>query len=339
MKLGLAGTGRIGALHARTLRGLDEVSGLVLADVDHARAVAVADELGAAVADDVDALLKSGVDGLVVATATDAHADLILRSVSAGIPVFCEKPVAQTVAKTSEVIAAVGFADVPVQIGFQRRFDAGYTAARAAVRSGSLGWVHTLRATTLDAAPPPAAYIPTSGGLYRDCSVHDFDVIRWVTGREVVEVYATGANRGADFFRESGDVDTAGALLTLDDDTLAMVSATRYNAAGYDVRLEVLGSADSISVGLDDRLPLRSAEAGVSFPTGEPYPAFMDRFRPAYERELRTFVDVVAGRVASPCTLLDAIEAAYIAEACELSRARHRPVTVAEVRTPAHTGV
>jgi myo-inositol 2-dehydrogenase / D-chiro-inositol 1-dehydrogenase len=192
--------------------------------------------------------------------------------------------------------------------------------------------VHTLRATTLDATPPAPSYIQTSGGLFRDCGVHDFDAIRWVTGGSVREVYAVGANRGADFFRAAGDVDTMAAMLTLADDSLALVSNGRYNGVGYDVRLEVLGSQDSISVGLDDRVPLRSAEAGVTFPSGTPYPSFMERFADAYRRELAAFVRLVAEGGQSSCTMQDALEAFYIAEACELSLARHRPVRVAEVR-------
>ena len=142
---------------------------------------------------------------------------------------------------------------------------------------------------------------------------------------------STGGNRGDGFFAEVGDVDTGSALLTLDDGTLAQVAGTRYNPAGYDVRLELLGSADSVSVGLDDRLPLRSAEPGVAFPAGPAYPNFMERFRPAYARELAAFADVVAGRAASPCTVADALAAFCVAEACELSRREHRPVRLAEV--------
>jgi myo-inositol 2-dehydrogenase/D-chiro-inositol 1-dehydrogenase len=269
---------------------------------------------------------------VVIAAPTAAHPELILRAVSAGVPVFCEKPVASDVPDTLRVLAAVADSSVPVQIGFQRRFDPGYTAARSAVATGELGWVHTVRATTMDPAPPPAAYVPTSGGFFRDCSVHDFDAIRWVTGREVAEVYAVGANRGASFFREAGDVDTAAALLTLDDGTLGLVSGTRYNAAGYDVRLEVLGSLADLVAGLDDRVPLWSAEPGVSWPEGPAYPGFMERFASAYQAELAVFVDVAAGRVPSPCTVADALEAFYVAEACELSRREHRPVALGEVR-------
>lgn len=332
MRLGLAGTGRIGACHAESLASLPPVDSLVVADADPRRARAVAERLGVTAVDSVDQLFAASLDGLVIAAATDAHAPLILAAVEAGLPTFCEKPVAPDVAGTLAVLDKVAHRDVPVQVGFQRRFDAGYTAARAAVASGELGWVHTLRAGTLDPAPPPPEYVPVSGGFFRDCSVHDFDAIRWVTGREVVEVYAVGANRGADFFREAGDVDAAAAILTLDDGAFAHVAGSRYNARGYDVRLEVLGSRDSISVGLDDRLPLRSVEPGVSFPGGSPYPQFMERFRPAYVAELAAFTDVVAGRRTVPCTVADALEAFYVAEACELSRARHRPVALAEVR-------
>ena len=332
MRLGLAGTGRIGTAHAETVKGFDEVESVVVADVDTARAQAAAAKLGIEAAADLDALFGAGLDGLIVTAATDAHPELIIKAVDAGIPVFCEKPVAADIPGTLAVIDRIEGSDVPVQIGFQRRFDAGYSAARAAVASGELGWLHTLRATTFDPAPPPAEYVAHSGGLFRDCGVHDFDVIRWVSGREVEEVYAIGANRGEQFFADAGDVDTAAAILTLDDGTLATVSLTRYNGAGYDVRLEALGSTANVVVGLDDHAPLRSVEPGVAALPGPPYPGFMERFRPAYVAELRVFLDVVAGRVPSPCVATDALEAFYIAEACELSRAERRPAGLAEVR-------
>ncbi|CAM5703726.1 Oxidoreductase OS=Streptomyces glaucescens OX=1907 GN=SGLAU_28665 PE=3 SV=1 [Streptomyces glaucescens] len=209
-----------------------------------------------------------------------------------------------------------------------------FAVARAAVHSGELGPLHTVRSTTLDPAPPPAAYIAASGGIFRDCSVHDFDIIRWVTGREVTEVYAVGGNRGAAPIAAAGDADTTGALLTLDDGTIAVVSNSRHNGRGYDVRMELHGFADSIAVGLDDKLPLRSVEPGVTFPAGTPHDFFMDRFAAAYRAELTAFTEVVAGARPSPCTVEDALEAGWIAEACTLSRAEHRPVTIARgVRT------
>jgi myo-inositol 2-dehydrogenase/D-chiro-inositol 1-dehydrogenase len=305
---------------------------VVVADAVPGLAGKVAAALGVESVESTESLLGAGIDGLVIAAATSAHAGLVVAGVEAGLPTFCEKPVADDVDGTLAVLGKVEGSDVPVHIGFQRRFDAGYVAAREAVQSGSLGWIHTMRSCTLDPAPPTPEYVATSGGFFRDCSVHDFDSIRWVSGHEVREVYAVGTNRGEEFFVTAGDVDTAAAVLTLDDGTLALVSGTRYNARGYDVRLEVLGSQDSISVGLDDRLPLRSAEPGVTFPAGVPYPAFMERFRAAYVAELTAFVEIVNRRVRPSCTVADALEAFYVAEACELSRAEHRPVLVDEVR-------
>ncbi|WP_157110339.1 Gfo/Idh/MocA family protein [Nocardia anaemiae] len=329
--LGVAGTGRIGTFHAETLKHLPGVEAVIVADAAAERAHAAATKLGVQAVPDIDALFAAPLDGLIIATATDAHPELITRAVDAGIPVFCEKPVAADIQGTREVIARLENSTVPVQIGFQRRFDTGYRAARDAIASGSLGWLHTLRATTLDPAPPPAEYIGRSGGLFRDCGVHDFDIIRWVTGREVVEVYATGANRGAQFFTDAGDSDTAAVLLRLDDDTLATVSLGRYNGAGYDVRLEALGSLGNAIVGLDDRAPLTSVEPGYA-PSGLPaYPGFMERFRRAYTDELAAFLSVVTGDLENPCAPSDALAAFCIAEACELSRREGRPVAVAEV--------
>jgi myo-inositol 2-dehydrogenase/D-chiro-inositol 1-dehydrogenase len=332
MRIGLIGVGRIGAFHASALRGLPGVDSLVVTDANLDLAREVAGRLGAEAAGSVAELLGAGLDGLVIASATGSHPELIKRGVQAGLPVFCEKPVASDVEGTLDVIEAASGSAARVQIGFQRRFDAGFRAARDAVRSGSLGWLHTVRSTTFDAAPPPPGYIPGSGGIFRDCAVHDFDVIRWVTGREVTQAYAVGANRGEEFFRAAGDVDTACAVLTLTDGTLATVNCGRYNAAGYDVRLEVLGSAGSIGAGLDDRMALRSAEPGVRFPASPAHRQFMERFGAAYTAELAAFTEVVAGRMTSPCTLEDALEGFYVAEACELSRQRNQPVLVAEVR-------
>ncbi|WP_026411846.1 Gfo/Idh/MocA family protein [Actinomadura oligospora] len=329
MRVGLAGAGRIGAAHAETLRDLaDEV---VIADADAGRAREVAGKLGVEAAGGVDELFSSGLDAMVVATPTSAHAALVIRAVEAGLPVFVEKPLAADLDGTIQTLTALRGSEVPVQIGFQRRFDPGHVAARDAVRSGRLGWVHTVRSMTLDRVPPPDEYIPTSGGLFRDCSVHDFDAVRFVTGRAVTEVTATGANHGAGAFAEAGDVDTGSATLMLDDGTIAVVSATRYNAAGYDVRLEVLGSIAGVVAGLDDRTPL--APAGDGFrPSGPAHGGFLERFAEAYAAELRAFADMVKGGGVSPCPPEESLEAFYVAEACEISRRERRTVTIEEVR-------
>ncbi len=333
MRIGLAGVGRIGAFHAATLRDLDAVDALVVSDADQALAERISSELGLEVAADADELLASGLDGFVITTATPGHAPLLRSALAAGVPTFCEKPVAGTLAETLELTRLAAASEVPVHVGFQRRFDAGYQRAHAAVASGELGTVHALRATTQDQAPPPAAYIATSGGIFRDCAIHDFDVIRFVTGREVTSVYATGENKGAAFFREAGDVDTGAAILTLDDGTLVTATSSRYSGAGHDVRMEVMGEAGAIAVGLDDSLALRSAEPGVAFPAGPGHGSFLERFLLAYRSELTAFCEVAAGHAPSPCTVRDALEAFRVAEACELSRAEKRLVQMTEIPT------
>ncbi|MGQ4488957.1 Gfo/Idh/MocA family oxidoreductase [Streptomyces sp. SAS_281] len=327
MRIGLIGTGRIGAFHASTLAALPAVTAIVLHDPDARSARTVADNVGGECAGSLGALLGAGLDGLVIAAPTGSHAELILAAHRAGLPTFCEKPVASTLEETDRVLSALQDSDVPLQIGFQRRFDAGYRAAREAVASGRLGWTHTLRACTADPAPPHPGYIPGSGGIFRDCSVHDYDIVRWVTGREITEAYATGANRGDAFFAAARDVDTAVSVLTLDDDTLATCTATRYNGAGYDVRLEVCGSEGTLVAGLTEQAPLASAE-GTAYPAGSPYPGFMERFQDAYRAELTAFTAVVAGLRPSPCTGEDARAALAVAEAATRSRAEGRPVRV-----------
>lgn len=334
MRLGLVGTGRIGALHAENLSAQPGVTDLLIADLDAERARRLAGRWDAARAvERVEDLYAQGVDGVVIAAATSAHAELLHQALDRGVPVFCEKPVALDVAGTRRIAAHAEATDVPLQVGFQRRFDAGYLTARQAVADGELGRLHTLRAVTADQTPPHPEYLPTSGGLFRDCGIHDFDAIRWLTGRRVLSVQALGANGGADFFRAAGDVDTCAALLRLEGELIATVTATRYNGAGHDVRLEVCGSTGTLVVGLDDHAALPTAEAQLSWRRSTPHSTFAERFRDAYAAELRHFAEVVAGRASSACTAQDALEALYVAEACERSRVEERPVTVEEVRT------
>jgi myo-inositol 2-dehydrogenase/D-chiro-inositol 1-dehydrogenase len=332
MRLGLIGLGRIGAFHAETLTAIPAVGTLVVTDAVPAAVSAVAGRLPVETAATPEELLAGGVDGIVIAAATNAHAGLIRAGVDAGIPVFCEKPLSGDIAEAVAISRYVHDHDVPVQIGYPRRFDAAYQAARAALVNGDLGWVHTIRSTTLDPAPPPRAYAEVSGGLFRDCSVHDFDTVRWIAGQEVVEVYASGTAHGAEFFAELGDVATATTLLTFADGATAVITNTRYNARGHDVRLEVHGTDDSVCAGWSDRTPLGNLEPDTAWPTGTPWTFFMDRLTGAFRTELETFTRVVAGEQVSPCTVDDAMAVAWIAEAATLSQQQHRPVQIDEVR-------
>ncbi|MEU4210542.1 Gfo/Idh/MocA family oxidoreductase [Streptomyces sp. NPDC026206] len=328
MRVGVLGAGRIGSFHAAALAVVAGVGELVIADTEPARAEALAGRVaGARALRSADEVLAAS-DAVVIATATAAHAELIARAARAGLPAFCEKPLALDPVGTAAALREAEAAGTLLQIGFQRRFDAGYRAAREALRSGALGRVHTIRCVNSDAVPPPAEFVPLSGGLIRDCMVHDFDAVRWLTGREVVEVYARGSDGGAAFFREAGDVDTAAALLTLDDGTLVTVTATRYNGAGYDVRMELSGERDQWVVGLAGRTPMTSAEPDGPAAPERPWPGFLERFEDAYRAELAAFVRAARGERDNPCPAVEGLRALLVAEACEVSRRENRPVRV-----------
>lgn len=330
MRVGVIGIGRMGEIHAATLRSIDEVDTVLLTDVDGERAERVAAEVGARTVGTTDDLLAD-VDAVVIAAASSAHADLIHACADAGLPTFCEKPITLDLGSTAEVVEHVGRAGTQLQMGFQRRFDAGFMAARDLVADGSLGVLYAVRMAGHDPAPPHEAYIPVSGGIFRDFSVHDFDALRFVTGQETVEVYADGAVLNFPQFERYDDVDTAVAALRLSGGTFGILSVTRHDPLGYDIRMELLGSGDSVVVGWDDRLPLRSVEPGAKPAPDDAYANFQERFADAYRAEMRAFVDVAAGRQPSPCTAEDALEAMRVAVACDMSRREHRPVRLAEV--------
>lgn len=330
MHVGLIGTGRIGAFHAQAIMESRIASRLTLADAAPDRAAEVARAVGAESVDSAEALFEAGIDAVVIAAATAAHAPLLHMSADRGIPAFCEKPIALDLATTDAVIEHVDRAGILVQIGFQRRFDAGYRAAREAVRTGAIGDVRLVRLATHDANPPPEAYIAVSGGIWPDLAIHDFDIAPWVVCHEVVEVYSDG-QPNADLFARHDDVDTACAVLRFEGGVLGIVSSTRSDPRGYDVRMEILGLRDSIAVGWDERTPLRSIEPGVAAPRESGYRDFMDRFGPAYWAEMEAFLTAVRKGTESACTVLDARRALAVALAADVSRREHRPVPIKEV--------
>jgi len=328
-RVGLLGAGRIGALHGSTLAADPGVERVVVGDVDAERAQALAGRLGSEYGT-IEEVMRSRPDAVVIAASTSAHAGLIRDAVDAGIPAFCEKPVALGYEETLEIVEKVESGGAVLQIGFQRRFDAGYVEAKRLVYSGALGTLYSLRLATHDPEPPHEGYIPTSGGIFRDLHIHDFDILRWLAGSEAEEVYAVGSVRGFDVFSRHGDVDTAAALIRMEDGVVAVLTGGRHDPLGYDVRAEVFGSGDSIAVGLDGRTPLRSVESGMP-PPEKPYTNFQARFEDAYRAELRHFLRLARGEAENPCTARDALEALRIAMAADLSLAERRPVRLSEV--------
>ena len=331
MKVALLGAGRIGQLHATNLISHPDVGAIVLCDADPERARQLAAAVGGRAVRSAEEALE-GADAVVIAASTGAHEALVRLAIERGVPTFCEKPLAFDLPETVALVELIRQTKVPVQVGFQRRFDPAYREARRLVESGELGVVYLVRLIAHDHEPPPEAYIPTSGGLFRDSSIHDFDAIRWVTGQDVDEIYATGSVRAFDVFARHGDIDTGAAVLRLADGTLGVLGQTRHDPRGYDVRMEIVGSLDSITVGLGPRTPIRSLEPETTAPSGLAWTNFLDRFAVAYREELGAFLRVARGEISSPCTADEALEAMRTSVAAARSLAERRPVRVAEVR-------
>ena len=330
MKIAILGVGRLGAFHAKVLRELPGVDELRINDADAGRAAALAKTLGAKHATSIDEAI-GGADAAVIVTPTGTHADLISRALDKGLAVFCEKPIALDLESTKRVVAHVDKTKGRVQIGFQRRFDAGFQEARRRVRAGELGAVYSFQMTSCDALPPPDAYIETSGGQFVDQLIHDFDVTRWMFGDEVEELYASGSTLGFPQYAKWGDVATSGVVLRLRGGAVGLLQAARHNEAGYDIRAEVHGAKDTVAVGLDPRTPVSSVESDAPKFKSPAYPTFFVRFDAAYRAELAHFLRFARGEAENACTVRDGMEALRIALAARRSLKEHRAVALNEI--------
>src|SRR5512143_1761983 len=295
MRVGLLGVGRLGASHASTLSALPEIAELRVYDADASRANEVAASVKARAVDGVDAALD-GVDAAVIVTPTDTHARLIRRCLDAGIATLCEKPIAIGIPETKEIVAHVARTKGRLQIGFQRRFDAGYRRAREALSGGRLGPVYSFVMVSCDRLPPPDAYIATSGGQFKDQLIHDFDITRWLFDDEVEEVTATGSTLGLPQYEDMHDVATSAVLVKLRNGALGLITGLRHNEAGYDIHVEIHAARDTLAIGVDPRTPWRSVEADAPPLAGPAYPSFFVRFADAYKAELAHFLRFAQGQ-------------------------------------------
>jgi myo-inositol 2-dehydrogenase/D-chiro-inositol 1-dehydrogenase len=322
MRIGIVGLGRIGVMHARNVA---ERAELVLVDDDPARAAAVAD-LGAQVRSSLDEILAE-VDGVVIATPTPTHPALILQAARAGVPVLCEKPAALDLCVLTRLVTDLKRCDVPVMMGFQRRYDPAYQELRRRVAAGRTGRVQLVRATSNDRTPPVPSFLPASGGIWRDLLIHDFDALAWVVGERVTEVHAAGTVLVDRVYADHGDADTAMATLRFEGGALGVVTGARRNGQGYDCRLEVFGAEATLATGVDARTPVVSLEPGVPAPTGA-HETFMGRFAAAYRAEVTHFLDVIAGTADNLTPPEEGLHALEIALACERAVTERRPVRV-----------
>jgi myo-inositol 2-dehydrogenase/D-chiro-inositol 1-dehydrogenase len=327
---GVVGLGRIGAFHADTLHHHVSGAHLVAAAVDpeHRRALEAAGTAPCDLEVDVAALLtRSDVDAILIASPAVAHHEHIVMAAASGKPIFSEKPLADTVPKAEEAARAATIAGVPFQIGFQRRYDPSYARARELIAAGAIGDVEMFRGMSCDRLGP-IEFLRTSGGIFLDLASHDFDAARFLTGEEVVAVYAVGAVLVEPQLAAFDDVDYAVILLRFANGALGVVQESWRAPYGYDIRAEVHGSLGKVIAEVDEKYPtvLYDRRGRVS----ERHDQFVERFSGAYRAELQAFVDALhAGRAPTP-GIDDALEAMRIAAAARKSHLENRWVTVAD---------
>jgi myo-inositol 2-dehydrogenase/D-chiro-inositol 1-dehydrogenase len=327
--VGIIGLGRMGWLHAEHLRGAVRGARLVAAAVDetHRRQLEAAGDAPCPIVTDVDTLIADRrVDAVVVVSPTSVHHEHIQLAASGGKAIFTEKPLADSVPRALETADAVRRAGVPFQIGFQRRFDPGYVRARELIDSGAIGTVEMFRGLTCDRIPP-VAYLRTSGGLFWDLGIHDFDAARFLMNDDVVDVTATGTVLIEPALADFDDVDHGVVVLRFRRGGLGVVQNAWRAPYGYDIRAEVHGSLGKIVTDLDERVPTRLyTPSGF---TSERYFLFIERFADAYRRELQAFVDaVVSGRAPTP-GIDDAVRAVLISDAATRSCRTGMPISLA----------
>jgi len=330
VSVGLFGAGRIGNRHGRTLAFEVPAADLsIVCDIDEAAARKLATSLRCErwTTDPADVFHDPTIDAVVIGTSTNSHADLITKAANAGKHAFCEKPIALDLESTDSALAAVAEADTILQIGFQRRFDKGFAKAKQMIESGAIGVVESLRESMRDPGPPPPGYLPTSGGLYRDMTIHCFDCLRWLAGEEVDEVFAMGSNLVDPIFGELGDIDTSVVTLRFASGALGVIDNSRRSAFGYDVRAEVFGSEGAIFIGYSRDTPLlHLTSEGV---TSDHVYWFLERFDDAFVAEMHAFISAVQQGSGPLVTGADGRAAMALAYAAEASLKSRTPISPA----------
>ncbi|MBN9413913.1 inositol 2-dehydrogenase [bacterium SCN 62-11] len=332
VRLGLVGTGRIGQLHVETLlkSQIGELVGVTDLNLDAARACA--ERYGVPkVAHDVQDLLHNyDIQGLLICSSTNTHANYCLAAANAGKHIFCEKPIDADLARIDAVIHEVERTGVKMMVGFNRRFDPNHRRIKQSIEQGKIGTPHLLHIISRDPAPPPLEYIKVSGGMFFDMTIHDFDMARFLLG-EVDEVYASAAVRVDPRIGEVGDVDTALITLKFLDGSLGTIDNSRQAVYGYDQRVEVFGSAGVLRSEnvFPDEVTLSTAH---SVERGLPKNFFMDRYLASYQAELETFVRCIAEDRGTPVTAHDGRAPVVMALAAQKSLAENRPVKLSEIQ-------
>ena len=335
ISLGIIGAGRIGKVHAQSIMNhitsarLKTIADPFMNEETEAslRALGVSD----CTKDYKKILNDPEIDAVLICSSTNTHADISLGAIAAGKHVFCEKPVSQDIAKIREVMEKLKGTKLKYQVGFNRRFDHNFEAVRAAVANGDVGDVHIVRITSRDPAPPPPEYAAVSGGMFLDMTIHDFDMVRYLTASDVVEVFANGAVLVDPLIGKAGDIDTAIISLKMANGALAVIDNSRKAAYGYDQRAEVFGSKGQASVSNDTNSSLiLSSETGVH--AEKPLYFFLERYMASFTKEVRMFVQAIEQDGPVPVDINDGLQPVLIAAAALRSLKEHRPVLLSEIK-------
>lgn len=328
-RIALIGCGRIGQLHARTLSSLRDLCEFaVVSDAILESAEQTASSLGVGeFTTDCEAVIAdSSIDAVIIASSTNTHAQYIEMAANFGKDIFAEKPIALDLEATEKALAATESAGVRLQVGFQRRFDPGYVAARNAIDNGEVGSIEMIHDVMRDPAPPPAAYLAQSGGLYRDMAIHNFDSVRWLMGEEPSEIFTMASALVNDDIRAANDVDTSVVTMRFPSGAIATIENSRRSGFGYDVRTEIFGSGGGLMVGESRELPIRRyTSAGVM--EDHQY-FFLERFRVAYRNEIIAFLNAIRDDTPVLVTGNDGRAALQLAIAAEQSLQRDQPVSL-----------
>lgn len=332
--VGIIGAGRIGRVHAESI--LNHVKSATIKTIadpflttdteSWARAMGIP-----IVTKDYKEILEdSEVDAVLICSSTDTHSRISIEAIEAGKHVFCEKPIDHDVEKIKAVIKALEGKNIKYQVGFNRRFDHNFCALKAAVEAGKVGEPHIIKITSRDPQPPSAEYVASSGGMFLDMSIHDFDMVRFLAGCEVEEVYAQANVLIDSQIGEAGDVDTAVIILKLESGAIGVIDNSRQAVYGYDQRAEVFGSKGMVMNANDSQSnAIIATEDGV---TGEkPLFFFLERYMDAYAREITEFVEAIVNDKEVPVGVKDGLEPVLIGLAVKKSVEEHRPVKISEI--------
>ena len=325
LRIGLLGCGRIGQVHARSIKALDGAQVVAVADAVPAAAQALAGTSGAEVRDVGTILSAADVDAVVIGTPTDSHFEQIMGAAKAGKAIFCEKPVDMSVENIRSCMQAVAESDVPFLVGFNRRFDPNFAALRARIRAGEIGALELVTITSRDPAPPPVSYITRSGGLFRDMMIHDFDMAHFLMGEEFTRLHAVGSALVDPEIGAAGDVDTAAVILTTASGRICQISNSRRAAYGYDQRIEVHGAGGMLRAENQLETTVEIA-TNAGFRRDPAQHFFLERYEAAYLAEMRAFVAAATGSATPEPGIHDGLMAQILADAATLSRETGQPV-------------